>query len=182
MTKMQILFLQYNDISSINLGQMTDLRFLNIGGNELATIDLSSQRTRTGYNSRLYALWLNDNDLTSFDLTGLTALDDTSGSNSDPNLVSLRLDGNELASVTGISGLPDAVWSLKLENNELTSVDLRGAEHIHYLYLDRNPISSNSQHHGPVGPDRSQAAPPLRDPDRLHRPVPVLQAGTSVPQ
>ena len=159
LSKMQFLFLPYNDISSIDVRQMTDLRFLNLGGNELTTVDLSSQRTRTGFNSRLYALWLNDNDLTSFDLTGLTALDDTSGSNSDPSLISLRLDGNKLTSVTGMSGLPDAVWSLKLENNQLTSVDLRGAEHIHYLYLDRNPISSTGSLTGLSG---------LTDLKRLH--------------
>ena len=149
LTKMQTLFLQDNNISSIDLTQMTDLRFLNIGNNSLSTVDLSSQRTRVGQNnqsinSKLYALWLNGNRLTSFDITGLTALDDTSGTNSDPRLVSLRLDGNQLASITGISDLPGQAWSLRLEDNQLTSVDLTGAEHLHYVYLDRNPISSTS--------------------------------------
>ena len=144
MTRMQVLFLNNNDISEIDLTRMTDLRFLNLGNNDLSTIDLSGQRTSVGENerdSKLYALWLHGNRLTSINLSGLTALDDRSGSTSHPNYVSLRLDRNRLTSVTGLNELPNRVWSLRLERNQLTSIDLSGVEHLHYLYLDRNPIS-----------------------------------------
>lgn len=144
LTRMQVLFLHNNDISEIDVTRMTDLRFLNFGNNELSTIDLSGQRTSVGENnrtSRLYALWLHGNRLASIDLSGLTALSDRTDGTSHPSYVSLRLDRNRLSSVTGLADLPGAVWSLRLEDNLLTSIDLSDVEHIHYLYLDRNPIA-----------------------------------------
>ena len=147
LSRMQVLVLHSNDISEIDLTQMTNLKFVDLGNNQLATIDLSGQRTRVGENARssvLYALWLNNNRLGAFDLSGLTALRDRPDGASHPNYVSLRLDRNQLTSVTGLGDLPRGVWSLRLEHNRLTSLDLRGAEHLHYLYLHHNPISSTS--------------------------------------
>lgn len=147
MSRMQVLILHSNDISEIDLTAMTDLRFVDLGNNDLTTIDLSGQRTTVGENarsSRLYALWLNNNRLRSVDVSGLTALQDRPDGTSHPNYVSLRLDRNQLTGVTGLAELPREVWSLRLEHNRLTSVDLRGAEHLHYLYLNNNPISSIS--------------------------------------
>lgn len=147
MARMQVLVLYSNDISDIDLTAMTDLQFADLSNNALESIDLSGQRTRIGENarsSRLYALWLNSNRLTSVDVSGLTALRDRSDGASHPNFVSLRLDRNRLTSVTGLSELPGAVWSLRLEHNRLASVDLSGADHLHYLYLNNNPISSTS--------------------------------------
>ena len=147
MARMQVLILHSNDISEIDLTAMTDLRFLDLGNNDLATVDLSGQRTRVGENARtskLYALWLHNNRLTFVDISGLTALQDRPDGASHASYVSLRLDRNQLTSVTGLAELPRQAWSLRLENNRLTSVDLRGAEHLHYLYLNNNPISSTS--------------------------------------
>lgn len=147
MARMQVLVLYSNDISDIDLTAMTDLQFADLSNNELESIDLSGQRTTVGENarsSRLYALWLNSNRLTSVDVSGLTALRDRSDGTSHPNFVSLRLDRNRLTSVTGLAELPGVVWSLRLEHNRLASVDLNGAEHLHYLYLNNNPISSTS--------------------------------------
>ncbi len=148
LARMQVLFLHGNDITDIDLTAMTDLRFVDLSYNDLTTIDLSGQRTTVGENardSRLFALWLNNNRLTSVDVSGLTALRDRPDGASHPNYVSLRLDRNQLTSVTGLADLPRQVWSLRLGHNQLTSVDLRGAEHIHYLYLNDNPISDVSQ-------------------------------------
>ena len=147
LARMQVLVLNGNGISEIDLTRMTNLRFLDLGNNDLASVDLSGQRTRVGENarnSRLTALWLHNNRLTSIDLSGLTALRDRPDGASHPSYLSLRLDRNRLTSVTGIRDLPREVWSLKLEHNELTSVDLGDAEHLHYLYLNNNPISSTS--------------------------------------
>ncbi|MCY4663253.1 MAG: S-layer homology domain-containing protein, partial [Acidimicrobiaceae bacterium] len=147
LARMRVLALNGNDISEIDITRMTNLGFLDLGNNELASIDLSGQRTRVGENaqdSRLYALWLHNNRLTSIDLSGLTALQDRPDGASHPSYVSLRLDRNRLKSVTGLRDLPTGAWSLKLEHNQLTSVDLRGAEHLHYLYLNNNPISSTA--------------------------------------
>ena len=147
MARMQVLILHSNDISEIDLAAMTDLTFVDLGNNDLATVDLSGQRTRVGENARtskLYALWLNNNRLTSIDLSGLTALQDRPDGTSHPNYVSLRLDRNQLTSVTGLADLRPGTWSLRLEHNRLTSVDLSGAEHLHYLFLHNNPISSTS--------------------------------------
>ena len=142
--QMQVLFLQNNDISSVDVTRMRDLRFLDLSNNELTAIDLSSQRTGVGGSraSQLYALWLHGNRLTSVDLSGLTALSDRTDGASHPGYISLRLDRNRLTSVTGLSDLPGRVWSLRLEQNRLTSIDLSDVEHIHYLYLDGNPLSS----------------------------------------
>ena len=148
LARMQVLLLHGNDITDIDLTAMTDLRFVDLSYNDLTTIDLSGQRTTVGENardSRLFALWLNNNRLTSVDVSGLTALRDRPDGASHPNYVSLRLDRNQLTSVTGLADLPRQVWSLRLGHNQLTSVDLRGAEHIHYLYLNDNPISDVSQ-------------------------------------
>ncbi len=148
LARMQVLLLHGNDITDIDLTAMTDLRFVDLSYNDLTTIDLSGQRTTVGENardSRLFALWLNNNRLTSVDVSGLTALRDRPDGASHPNYVSLRLDRNQLTSVTGLADLPGQVWSLRLGHNQLTSVDLRGAEHIHYLYLNDNPISDVSQ-------------------------------------
>ena len=147
LARMQVLVLHSNDISEIDLTAMTDLRFLDLGNNDLTTVDLSGQRTRGGENARtskLYALWLQNNRLTSIDLSGLTALQDRPDGTSHPNYVSLRLDNNQLTSINGLRDLARQVWSLRLENNRLTSVDLRGAEHLHYLHLNANPISNTS--------------------------------------
>ena len=147
LTRLQVLILHGNDISEIDLRRMTDLRFLDLANNDLTTVDLSGQRTRVGENarnSRLYALWLHGNRLTSLDLSGLTALRDRPDGASHPKYVSLRLDRNQLTSVTGLSDLPGEVWSLRLEHNRLTSLDLRGARHLHYLHLNNNPISSTA--------------------------------------
>ncbi len=147
LARIQVLVLHSNDISEIDLTAMTDLRFVDLGNNDLATVDLSGQRTRVGENARtskLYALWLHNNRLTSIDLSGLTALRDRPDGTSHPNYVSLRLDRNQLTSVTGLADLPRQAWSLRLEHNRLTSVDLRGAEHLHHLFLHNNPISSTS--------------------------------------
>ena len=142
--RMQVLFLQSNDISSVDVTGMRDLRFLDLSNNELTAIDLSGQRTGVGGNrsSQLYALWLHGNRLTSIDLSGLTALSDRTDGASHPSYISLRLDRNRLTSVTGLRDLPGRVWSLRLERNRLTSIDLSDVEHIHYLYLDGNPLSS----------------------------------------
>lgn len=148
LARMQVLSLHGNDITDIDLTAMTDLRFVDLSYNDLTTIDLSGQRTTVGENarsSRLFALWLNNNRLTSVDVSGLTALRDRPDGASHPNYVSLRLDRNQLTSVTGLADLPREVWSLRFGHNQLTSVDLRGAEHVHYLYLNDNPISNVSQ-------------------------------------
>ncbi len=148
LARMQVLSLHGNDISEIDLTAMTDLRFADLSHNDLTTIDLSGQRTRVGENprsSRLFALWLNNNRLTSVDVSGLTALRDRPDGTSHPNYVSLRLDRNHLTSVTGLADLPREVWSLRLEHNQLTSIDLTGAEHLHYLYVNDNPIADTTQ-------------------------------------
>ena len=148
LARMQVLFLHGNDIAEIDLTAMTDLRFVDLSYNDLTTIDLSGQRATVGENarsSRLLALWLNNNRLTSVDVSGLTALRDRPDGASHPNYVSLRLDRNRLTSVTGLADIPREVWSLRLEHNQLTSIDLRGAEHFHYVHLNDNPISDPSQ-------------------------------------
>ena len=148
LARMQVLSLHGNDIAEIDLTAMTDLRFVDLSYNDLTAIDLSGQRTRVGENARsseLLALWLNNNRLTSVDLSGLTALRDRPDGTSHPNYVSLRLDRNRLTSVTGLADLPREVWSLRLEHNQLTSIDLRGAEHLHYVHLNNNPISDTAQ-------------------------------------
>lgn len=148
LARMQVLFLHGNDISEIDLTAMTDLTFVDLSNNDLTTIDLSGQRTMAGENARsskLFALWLHNNRLTSVDVSGLTALRDRPDGTSHPNYVSLRLDRNQLTSVTGLADLPREVWSLRLEHNQLTSIDLRGAEHFHYVHLNNNPISDTSQ-------------------------------------
>ncbi len=147
LARMQVLSLHGNDIAEIDLTAMTDLTFVDLGGNDLTAIDLSGQRTTVGENARsskLFALWLNNNRLTSVDVSGLTALRDRPDGTSHPNYVSLRLDRNQLTSVTGLADVPRQVWSLRLEHNQLTSIDLRGAEHLHYLHLSGNPISDTS--------------------------------------
>lgn len=151
LARMQVLSLRSNDISEIDLTAMTDLRFVDLSSNDLTTIDLSGQRTRVGENARsstLLALWLNNNRLTSVDVSGLTALRDRPDGTSHPNYVSLRLDRNRLTSVTGLADIPHEVWSLRLEHNQLASIDLRGAEHFHYLHLNDNPISDTSRLEG----------------------------------
>lgn len=147
LARMQVLDLNGNGLTEIDVTRMTDLRFLDLGNNDLASIDLSGQRTRVGENrrdSQLYALWLHNNRLTSVDLSGLTALQDRPDGAAHPSYVSLRLDRNRLSSVTGLADLPAGAWSLKLEHNRLTSVDLSGADHLHYLHLNNNPITSTA--------------------------------------
>lgn len=147
LARMQVLSLHGNDVTEIDLTAMADLRFVDLSYNDLTTIDLSGQRTAVGENARsskLFALWLHNNRLTSVDVSGLTALRDRPDGASHPNYLSLRLDRNQLTSVTGLADLPRQVWSLRLGHNQLTSVDLRGAEHLHYLHLNNNPISDTS--------------------------------------
>lgn len=151
LARMQVLSLHSNDLTEIDLTAMADLRFVDLSNNDLTAIDLSGQRTGVGENARsskLFALWLHNNRLTSVDVSGLTALRDRPDGTSHPNYVSLRLDRNQLTSVAGLADLPRQVWSLRLGHNRLTSIDLRGAEHLHYLHLNDNPIPNTSDLEG----------------------------------
>ena len=164
---------------------MTDLRFLDLGNNDLAAVDLSGQRTRVGENARnskLYALWLHNNLLTSIDLSGLTALRDRTDGASHPNYVSLRLDRNQLTSVTGLADLRPGTWSLRLENKpaDLGRPQGRGASPL--CVPEQQP---DLEHRGPpwlLSPDQSPAALPVRDEHLVHRPFPVLTPGESLSQ
>jgi len=103
------------------LQNLSFLRLLDLNNNELTTVNLSGL-------TALQWLYLNNNELTTVDLSGLT------------DLQWLDLSNNELTTVN-LSGLTALQW-LYLNNNELTTVDLSGLTALQWLHLSNNELTT----------------------------------------
>ena len=120
-TALTFLELGYNQLSSVDLSHNTKLTELELSNNQLSSVDLS-------HNTKLNRLNLSNNQLSSVDLSHNTELE------------WLFLDGNQLSSVD-VSHNTKLDW-LNLSNNQLSSVDLSHNTALEDLELDGNQLSS----------------------------------------
>ena len=121
-----------------------DLTFFNITNNQLTSFDGTGLSSLTG-------LYLDNNQLTSFDGTGLSSLTGLYLRNNQLTsfdgtglslLIDLYLDNNQLTSFDG-TGL-SSLTGLYLYDNQLTSFDGTGLSSLTYLYLDNNQLADVS--------------------------------------
>ena len=77
---------------------------------------------------RLHTLWVDDNDLTTLDLSGITSLREVTARNN--NITSVDLSG-----MTGLQ-------KIDLDHNHLSSIDLSGLDNLTSLGLGDNDLSS----------------------------------------
>ena len=108
-------------IDSIKLPDTNTLTELKLDYNNFTSIDLSR------YAAQLCLLSMNNNQLTTFDATGMTSL------------FSLSMANNALTSVT--LDAPQ-VWNLELSGNQLESIDLTKMPSLYQLFLSSNRLKA----------------------------------------
>lgn len=117
---LETLDLYNNNISSIDLSQLTALDFVDLSKNELSQLDVSN-------NVLLEQLWLDHNNLESLDVTQLDLLEE------------LFLDDNGISQLDVSNNL--ALKRLELENNNLENIDLSALTDLRRLYINNNNLS-----------------------------------------
>jgi surface protein len=116
---------------------------LDCGQNSLTEVDVSN-------NTNLKTLWVDNNDLTSIDISGLTQLVDfrcgangiTSldlSNNTEINV--LIVSGNELSEID-VSDLTKLSLQFSCDNNDLTSLDVSNNPLLKRLFIQNNQITS----------------------------------------
>jgi len=120
-TALKELYARNNQISSLDISEMTNLTKVILGNNQLTSINVSGL---TNLKS-LYCSW---NQLNSINVSGLT------------NLEYLYLSGNRFTSID-VSGLSKLI-ELYLGNNQFVSLNLSSLKNLTHLYLFNNQLSS----------------------------------------
>ena len=142
LTSLTTLYLDYNEISNIDLSNNTALTYLNLYSNNISNIDLSK-------NTVLTYLDLGSNEISNIDLTQNTALTQlylTSNkiSNIDlsknTKLTSLTLDSNKISNIDLSKNI--ALTSLYLGWNNISNIDLSKNIALAYLILYNNRLSN----------------------------------------
>lgn len=110
-----------NQISAVDLSNLSLLKFLDISNNQLAALDISSLSSLVKVNASA-------NLITNF----------TAGSNN--NLKRLDLGGNALSTVN-LNGMNQLV-ELKINANQLASIDLSALNELQVLYVNNNSLTS----------------------------------------
>jgi Leucine-rich repeat (LRR) protein len=100
-THLTVLNLNYNQLTRIDISELTEIEMLLLGRNKLTDIGDISRL------SRMHTLWLGYNELRSLKLDGLT------------NLKDLRVDGNQLKEITGLQTNPNLDILVLSQNPEL---------------------------------------------------------------
>lgn len=120
-TALQTLNCSGNKLTSVSLDANTDLTYLNISNNDLASLTVAK-------NTRLETLMCDGNKLTSLDLTADTLLN------------SVDVSGNDLSSldVSKCSKLT----VLNVSDNLCTALDLSGNSLLNFLYCSENQLTT----------------------------------------
>ncbi|WP_258100674.1 leucine-rich repeat domain-containing protein [Marinoscillum pacificum] len=118
-TKLRVLTLFANSLTSLDLSSNTRLFSLNVTDNDLTSLTLPTSAT-------LQALFIEDNQLAAFDLSPYS------------NLVSLSIGNNPGTDAFDYSVLPNLEF-LRIENSDLTSLDVSIYADLTYLALRGNP-------------------------------------------
>ena len=123
LTKLVNLYLNNNNISSMDLSENSSLEYLDLSKNNISSINLEKntelQYINIQYNNRLSSINLNSNK----------------------KLKELHLGSNELTDLD-LSQNKD-LETFDLSNNKLTSLDLSQNENISSISLENNPISND---------------------------------------
>jgi hypothetical protein len=124
---------QISSIESGTFGELTNLDYLSLSGNQLSNIEPGDFSGLTN----LWELWLADNQLSSIESGAFSGL---------TNLSWLWLSSNQLSSIESgmFSGLPN-LECLSLDDNQLSSIeagDFSGLANLEALDLNFNQLSS----------------------------------------
>ena len=120
-TAVELLFCQYNELTSLNVSNNTALAYLDCYSNQFTSLDVSN-------NTALTYLNCTGNQLTSLDLSKNTALTE------------LGCSGNELTTLDVSNNT--ALTGLNCENNQLTELDLSRNTALTYLNCTGNQLTS----------------------------------------
>ncbi|CAL2082445.1 conserved hypothetical protein [Tenacibaculum sp. 190524A05c] len=124
-----------NDITSLDVSNLTLLTFLRVDGNSLTSLDLSKNTLlvdlRCSYNAGITSLNLSNNTLLETAHLGNNSLASLDLS-SNPFLYDLRLTGNDLTSISLTNNT--ALQTLIVSNNPLTTLDLTANTALTSLY------------------------------------------------
>ncbi len=121
LTSLRYLNLYGNKVTSIDLSKNTNLVMLNLTFNKISSIDISK-------NTNLQQLYLNGNNISSIDLSN------------NNKLLDLNIYNNKLTNIN-VSNLTELKFLL-LSLNQLTSVDLSKNTKLEHVYLSGNKIST----------------------------------------
>ena len=115
------LYCQHNNLSSLDVSSNTALKTLNCAGNQLTSLDVSN-------NTALKILYCSDNQLTNLDVSSNTALK------------TLWCDGNQLTSLDVSSNT--VLQYLYCYDNQLTNLDVSNNTALKTLYCNGNYLST----------------------------------------
>jgi len=134
----------YNNfnISTLDVSALTQLDYLNCGGNDLSSLDVSN-------NPLLYRLTCDDNNLTSLDVSNNTLIEilfahdnnlTTLNLGNNSNLDHLNINNNAFTSID-LSTTPN-IENLNIEDNNFTSFDTTIIPQLRFFYASGNPFGS----------------------------------------
>ena len=118
-TNLQHLWVDRNQLTSLDVSNLMNLNSLRAERNQIASINVPNS---------LNVLWVSNNQLTSLDLSNLT------------NLEALFATNNQLTSLN-VSGLTN-LMDLYVNDNHLTSLDVSGLTNLAYLNVSGNQLTS----------------------------------------
>ncbi len=138
-----VLFVEFNELTSLDVSNLVNLEELYVSTNQLTSIDVSNLENLTRFYGRF-------NDFESLDFTSNTLLYELNVENNN-TLTSLDISGNVLLDFVDISDC--AVSNLDLSqltqltsfdatNNTLESIDLSNNSLLFEVYLSNNPVGS----------------------------------------
>ena len=153
-TNLEDLYCSNNQLTSLNLSNLTNLEILDCSNNKLTTLyaySFSELKTiNCSYNTLLTYVYCYNDNLTSLNVTGCTALKQLKG-DENPNLSTvtgladctamtyINLGDCALTDISAVSGMPN-LTTLEVYNNRLTSLDVHGKSNLKTLNIFNNPL------------------------------------------
>ncbi|TDP57998.1 DUF7619 domain-containing protein [Flavobacterium dankookense] len=139
-----VLRADYNQITSLDISNLTSLVYLEITNNQLSAINLSNQ-------DNLSELYANNNQITSLDtsnLTSLIALDlsnnqlSTINLSNQHNLFEISLSNNQINTITLPSQSLAEYCTINISNNQISSIDFSNQNNLVGLNIANNQLSN----------------------------------------
>ena len=117
------LIVRNNQLTSLDVSNLTNLTHLNVGGNPFTSLDISNL-----VNLTTLSIW--GSQFTSFDISNL------------PNLANVTFAVNHLLTSLNISDLPN-LWNLNVGgNNQLTLLNISNFPNLEFLAVQNNQLTS----------------------------------------
>jgi hypothetical protein len=141
MRNLQLLRVDNQKVSTVNLSKLTKLRTLTLQDNPIATLDVSS-------NKQLELLGIAETAITTIDVRGLSSLAELNALNATPDTAGQRVPyttstGNVAVGLQSvIFGQNYNLTTVSLTGNRITSLDVSGLTNLKYLMADYNELTN----------------------------------------